>query len=106
MGEIDYTILLVDVDENDAMFVKMAFERNGIGNPVQWVRDGLEAVAYLNGEGTFADRAQFPFPEVLLVDLKMPRMTGLDLLSWINDHSEFRVIPTIIMTSSRQELDI
>lgn len=106
MDEIDYTILLVEDDENDAMLLKMAFEKNGIGNPVQWVRDGLEAVAYLNGEGNFADRAQYPFPEVLLVDLKMPRMTGLELLAWINEHPEFKIIPTIIMTSSRQDLDI
>jgi CheY-like chemotaxis protein len=106
MDEFDYTILLVEDDENDAMLLRMAFERNGIVNPVQWVKDGLEAVAYLNGEGIYADRAKYPFPEVLLVDLKMPRMTGLELLAWINEHPEFRVIPTIVMTSSRQELDI
>jgi len=106
MDELDYTILLVEDDENDAMLLRMAFERNGIVNPVQWVKDGLEAVAYLNGEGIYADRAKYPFPEVLLVDLKMPRMTGLELLAWINEHPEFRVIPTIVMTSSRQELDI
>jgi len=106
MDEFDYTILLVEDDENDAMLLRMAFERNGIVNPVQWVKDGLEAVAYLNGEGVYADRAKYPFPEVLLVDLKMPRMTGLELLAWINEHPEFRVIPTIVMTSSRQELDI
>src|SRR5436190_15200444 len=106
MSETDYTILLVEDDENDAMLLKMEFEKKGIGNPVQWVRDGLEAVAYLNGDGNYADRAQYPFPEVLLVDLKMPRMTGLELLAWINEHPEFRIIPTIIMTSSQQELDI
>ena len=106
MGDADYTILLVEDDENDAMLLRMAFERNDIANPVQWARDGLEAVAYLNGEGMYADREKYPFPEVLLVDLKMPRMTGLELLAWINEHPEFRIIPTIVMTSSRQELDI
>jgi len=106
MGEVDYTILLVEDDENDAMLLRMAFERNSIANPVQWVKDGLEAVAYLNGDGVYADRTKYPFPEVLLVDLKMPRMTGLELLQWISEHPEFRIIPTIIMTSSRQELDI
>jgi len=106
MGDTDYTILLVEDDENDAMLVRMAFERNSIRNPVQWVKDGLEAVAYLNGDGMYADRTKYPFPEVLLVDLKMPRMTGLELLAWINEHSEFRIIPTIVMTSSRQEMDI
>jgi CheY-like chemotaxis protein len=60
----------------------------------------------LNGDGMYADRAKYPFPEVLLLDLKMPRMSGMELLAWIAEHPDFRVIPTIIMTSSRQELDI
>lgn len=106
MDESNYTILLVEDDENDATLMKMAFEKNKILNPVQWVRDGLEAVAYLNGEGEYADRAKFPFPEVLLLDLKMPRMTGMELLAWIGEHPDFRIIPTIIMTSSRQEIDV
>jgi|SRR3569833_2205040 len=106
MDDADYTILLVEDDENDAMLLRMAFEKNGIVNPVQWVKDGLEAVSYLNGDGIYADRTKFPFPEVLLVDLKMPRMTGLELLKWISDHPQFKIIPTIVMTSSRQELDI
>ncbi len=106
MGDVDYTILLVEDDENDAMLLRMAFEKNSIANPVQWVKDGLEAVAYLNGDGIYAERTKYPFPEVLLVDLKMPRMSGLELLKWISEHPEFRIIPTIVMTSSRQELDI
>ncbi len=106
MDDANYTILLVEDDENDAMLLRMAFERNNIANPVQWVKDGLEAVAYLNGDGIYSDRAKYPFPEVLLLDLKMPRMTGLELLAWISEHPEYKVIPTIIMTSSKQELDI
>src|ERR1700742_3362552 len=106
MEGAEYTILLVEDDENDAMLLRMAFEKNGITNPVQWVKDGMEAVTYLNGQGTYADRIKYPFPEVLLLDLKMPRMTGLELLAWIGEHPEFKIIPTIIMTSSRQELDI
>lgn len=106
MDDSSYTILLVEDEENDAMLVKMAFEKNNIPNPVQWVRDGMEAIAYLNGEGPFADRKKYPFPEVLLLDLKMPRMTGLELLAWIHEHPDFKIIPTIIMTSSKQEMDI
>jgi len=106
MDDSSYTILLVEDDENDAMLLRMAFEKNNISNPVQWVKDGLEAVDYLNGAGAYADRARYPFPEVLLLDLKMPRMTGLELLAWIGEHPDFKVIPTIIMTSSKQELDI
>jgi CheY-like chemotaxis protein len=106
MDDSRYTILLVEDEENDATLVKMAFEKNGITNPVQWVNDGLEAVAYLNGNGAYANRELFPFPEVLILDLKMPRMTGLELLAWLREHPEFRVIPTIIMSSSRQDPDV
>ena len=106
MNDSDYTILLVEDEENDAKLVQMAFKKNNIVNPVQWARDGLEAIAYLNGDGAYADRNQHPFPEVLILDLKMPRMGGLELLTWIREHPEFRVIPTIIMTSSRQHSEI
>src|SRR5579864_8664401 len=86
MNDSKYTILLVEDEENDATLLKMAFKRNNIPNPVQWVQDGLEAIAYLNGEGAYVDRARYPFPEVLILDLKMPRMSGLELLTWIREH--------------------
>ena len=106
MEDSNYTILLVEDEENDAFLLKRAFKKNNILNPVHWVKDGLEALAYLKGEGEYADRALYPFPEVLMVDLKMPRMSGLELLAWIRDNADFRVIPTIIMTSSREDSDI
>lgn len=106
MTDSNYTILLVEDDDNDATLLTMAFKKSNILNPIQWAHDGLEAVAYLNGEGDFADRTRYPFPEVLILDLKMPRMSGFELLSWIREHPEFRVIPTIIMTSSRQDIDV
>ncbi|HEX4265307.1 MAG TPA: response regulator [Verrucomicrobiae bacterium] len=106
MDDSSYTILLVEDEENDALLVRMAFKKNSIANPVQWVKDGLEAIAYLNGEGEFADRKHYPFPEVLILDLKMPRMNGLELLAWIRDHPEFRVIPTIIMSASQLDSDV
>ncbi|HXS68123.1 MAG TPA: response regulator [Candidatus Polarisedimenticolia bacterium] len=106
MNDSNYTILLVEDEENDATLMKMAFKKNNIMNPVQWARDGLEAIAYLNGEGVFSDRGKYPFPEVLILDLKMPRMGGLELLSWIREHPEYRVIPTLVMSSSRQDLDV
>ena len=106
MEDSNYTILLVEDDENDATLVEMALKKNDIHNPVQRARDGLEAIAYLNGDGVYANRALHPFPEVLLVDIKMPRMTGLELLAWIREHPGFRIIPTIVMTSSRLDVDI
>ena len=106
MEDSKYTILLVDDDENDVLLMRMAFEKSGLPNTIQWASDGAEAVAYLNGEGAYANRQLYPFPEVLIVDLKMPRMTGIELLTWIRDHPEYRVIPTIILTSSRLDADI
>ena len=106
MHDSDYAILLVEDEENDAMLLKMAFKKNNILNPLHWVKDGLEAIAYLNGEGVYADHELYPFPEVLIVDLKMPRMSGLELLQWIRDHPNYKVIPTIIMSSSQQDSDI
>lgn len=106
MDDSKYTILLVEDDENDAELVQLAFKKNNILNPVQWAKDGLDAVAYLNGQGAYADRQTYPFPEVLIIDLKMPRMGGLELLAWIREHPEYRVIPTIIMTASRLDADI
>ena len=106
MDDSNYTILLVEDEENDARLLEMAFKKNEILNPVHWAKDGVEAIAYLNGDGVFANRALYPFPEVLILDLKMPRVSGLELLAWIRDHPDFKVIPTIIMTSSRQDPDI
>jgi CheY-like chemotaxis protein len=106
MEDANYPILLVDDDENDVLLTRMAFEKIGLPNRIHWARDGVEAVAYLNGEGIYTDRHLYPFPEVLIVDLKMPRMTGLELLAWLRDHPEYRVIPTIILTSSRLDADI
>lgn len=106
MEDSKYTILLVDDDENDVLLMRMAFDKSNLPNTIQWARDGAEAIAYLNGEGAYANRQLHPFPEVLIVDLKMPRMTGIELLTWIRDHPEYRVIPTIILTSSRLDADI
>ncbi len=106
MDDSNYTILLVEDEENDAKLLQMAFKKNGILNPVHWTKDGLEATAYLNGEGAYANRELYPFPEVLILDLKMPRMNGLELLAWMRDHPDFKVIPTIVMTSSLQDPDI
>jgi CheY-like chemotaxis protein len=106
MNNSNYTILLVEDEENDATLMQRALLKNDIRNPVQWVRDGIEAISYLNGEGEFADRQKHPFPEVLILDLKMPRMGGLELLAWIREHPEFRVIPTLVLSSSRQDPDI
>jgi CheY-like chemotaxis protein len=102
----NYTIMVVEDEENDFYLLQRALKKNNINNPIQWMRDSLEALNYLKGEGDYGDRHKFPFPEVILLDLKTPRMSGLELLGWIREHPECRVIPTIIMSSSQQDVDI
>lgn len=102
----NYTIMVVEDEENDFYLLERAFKKNKITNPIQWMKDSMEALHYLKGEGIYANRKEFPFPEIVILDLKTPRMTGLELLAWIRDHPECRVIPTIIMSSSKQDSDV
>jgi CheY-like chemotaxis protein len=99
-------VLLVEDDENDVMFVQRAFKHAGILNPLQIVRNGDEAVAYLDGVGEFADRDRYPLPVFVLLDLKMPRRTGLEVLEWVKERSGLRRIPIVVLTSSKNDADI
>jgi CheY-like chemotaxis protein len=99
-------ILLVEDDENDVMLLQRAFKRSGIVNPLQIVRHGDDAVAYLEGTGAFADRSQHPFPVIMLLDLKLPRRTGLEVLQWVKERTGIRRIPIVVLTSSKNDEDI
>ena len=76
-------ILLAEDEENDVLLVQRAFARGGLANPLFVVRDGDEAISYLSGIGKYADREEFPFPDLLLLDLKMPGVDGLGVLRWV-----------------------
>jgi CheY-like chemotaxis protein len=99
-------ILLVEDDSNDVFFIKYAFESAGITNPVIVVEDGLKAVRYLAGEGTYADRVHYPLPCLVLLDLKLPGKTGLDVLRWIQNRAELRRLPVVVLTSSSNTADV
>jgi len=101
-----YTILIVEDDPNDVLFLKRALKKNGIENPVCTLPDGEEAIAYLCGKGKYADRMAHPFPRVIILDLKMPRKSGLEVLEWLKEHPQYRVIPTIVLTSSKLNEDV
>ncbi|MFN7140437.1 MAG: response regulator [Limisphaerales bacterium] len=105
-AEAKFTILLVEDDENDSFLFQRALKRNQIDHPVQWMRDGLEALHYLRGEGQYADRNAFPFPKIIILDLKMPRLSGMELLRYLQEHPELRIIPTVVLSSSRLATDI
>jgi CheY-like chemotaxis protein len=104
--ETTFPILVVEDQESDFILLKRAFERVKVTNTIQWARDGYEALDYLQGKGKFADRFKYPLPDILIVDLKMPRMSGFELLAYIHNNPDFRVIPTVVMSASKQDSDL
>src|SRR3954453_19290551 len=100
------TILIIDDDPNDVLLLKKALTREGVNNPVQMVRDGGEAILYLQGKGEYSDRVKFPFPSVIFAHLKMPRMDGFTVLHWLRTHPECSVIPLIILAASKVDADV
>jgi len=99
------TVLLAEDDPDDVLLTQIAFDKARLANPLQVVRDGEEAIAYLKGEGRFADRHQFPMPVLLLLDLKMPRLSGFQVLDWLRKQSKLRHLPVAVMNSSDHDPD-
>lgn len=99
-------ILVAEDDPNDVLLLQRAFKRNDIDMPVHVSPDGADAMAYLKGEGRYANRDTYPFPRVLITDLKMPRCSGFELLEWLNEHVECSVIPTIVLSASAEDRDV
>jgi len=99
-------ILVADDDAQDTMLVKMAVERGSLGLQLSSVKDGEEAINYLLGREKFSDRQTHPFPKMLLLDLKMPRLSGFDVLSFVRQQPELRKLPVVIFSSSDDPKDI
>jgi len=99
------TILQVDDDANDVFLLRHAMKKAGLTNPMQVVSDGQEAIDYLKGAGKFADREAFPFPTLLLMDLKLPYVMGLDVLRWIRAQPRMDLI-VVMLTASAEGVDI
>jgi CheY-like chemotaxis protein len=99
-------ILLVEDDENDVFFIQRAFQQANIGNPWKRARDGEEAISYLRGDPPFADRDKFPAPQLMLLDLKMPRKNGFEVLQWVRQQPGLKRLPIVVLTSSREDPDV
>jgi CheY-like chemotaxis protein len=99
-------IVILEDNEDDARLLLKALQKNGINDPTIVLPDGVEGAAYLSGQGKYADRRLYPLPRVLIVDMKMPRMNGLEFLQWLKSHPGFRVIPTLVLSSSQLESDV
>ena len=99
-------ILLVEDSPDDALLIQRAFRKANLANPVQLVRDGEEAVAYLSGAAPYDDRGRFPLPVFMLLDLKLPRRSGLEVLAWLRQEPAVRRLPVVVLTSSRESVDV
>lgn len=99
-------ILLVEDNPDDEALTLRALKSSNILNEVVVARDGREALDYLFGEGVYAGRDLNVMPEVVLLDLKLPKIDGLEVLRQIRAHERIRFIPVVILTSSREEKDI
>jgi len=98
-------ILLVEDDENDVFFFRRAMDKAGMQTPLEVARDGQEAIDYLKGAGEFADRLAFPLPCLVLLDLKLPFVMGLDVLKWIRLQPDLPMV-VLILSSSEEQADI
>jgi CheY-like chemotaxis protein len=102
-----FTVLLVEDDLNDIFIVKRAFKMADIHTPLQVVTDGQEAVSYLRGDGKYADRNTFPVPRLIVMDIRMPRKSGFEVLEWVKTNRQpLRRIPIVIVSSSENPDDI
>lgn len=101
----DNRVLLVEDDANDILLMQRAFDKAQLAGPLH-VSDGDEAVAYLAGEGSYADRARYPLPVLILLDLKLPRKSGLEVLDWLRRQPGLKRVPVVVLTSSEERKDV
>ena len=106
MKRPEFTILIADDDPNDRFFIQRAIEATGVKAEVQLVSCGEEAIAYLKGEGQFADRAQHQYPSVILTDLKMSPGDGFSVLAFLKSTPRSAIIPTVVLSASGDLDDI
>lgn len=100
------TVVIAEDNDDDLHLLEAALASIACEHTVRIVRDGQEALDYLQGKGKYEDRDAFPFPDVLLLDIKMPRVSGLEVLWWLSKHPECCVLPTVVLSTSQHDTDI
>ena len=100
------TILLVEDDPDDEALTIRALHKANVANDVVVARDGTEALDYLFGTGAYAGRDTTVLPQVVLLDLKLPKVDGLEVLRRVRDDARTRVLPVVVLTSSKEESDV
>jgi len=99
-------ILLADDNEDDVLALRHALRRARIEAPLHVVEDGEEAIAYLRGVGKFSNRAEFPLPDLFLLDLRMPKVDGFEVLEWLRQQPSLAPLRTIVLTTSDDVFDV
>jgi len=99
-------ILYAEDEEDDVFFLKSAFAQAGIAHPLRVVADGQLAINYLSGLPPYTDRVQHPLPCLVLLDIKMPNQSGIEVLKWMRANPAFSSIPVIMLSSSNGDADI
>lgn len=99
-------ILVAEDSEGDAFVLQRAFDKAHIDAELYFVEDGQDAVDYLAGVGAFGDRKVHPMPRLLLLDLRMPRLSGFDVLDWLQQHPTLKRLPVAVFTSSNIDKDV
>ncbi len=101
MPNVVSPVLLAEDNPNDVVLIRQALSDTGAPNPLQVVNNGADAIQYLAGQGKYADRTEFPFPALLLLDLKMPVKDGLEVLGWLSAHPDIpQRLPVVVLSSS------
>jgi len=100
------SMLLVEDGEADILLLKQAFRNARIANPLNVVKDGEEAIRYLSGDGAYADRARYPFPFLMMLDLRLPKLSGFEVLAWVRDRPELAGLIIVVLTASDHVPDV
>jgi CheY-like chemotaxis protein len=98
-------VLLADDSDDDIALFKRAYVAAGIDSRLRVVRDGDEVIAYLKGEARFHDRARYPLPGLLILDVNMPRKDGFEVIQWVRHQSQFKSLKIVVLTSSGDRSD-
>ena len=104
--ELPLEILLVEDDQNDVELAMHALKKHNLANRIQVVRDGAEALDFLFARGAFSHRDINQIPRVVLLDLKLPKVDGLEVLRQVKSDPRTRKVPVVVLTSSREERDV
>jgi CheY-like chemotaxis protein len=105
MNDKNFIVLMAEDDEHDVMATKRAWKTNRMENPLYIVNDGEECLDYLYRRGAYSDPATSPRPGIVLLDINMPKMDGLETLKAIKESAEFTHLPVIMLTTSQAEED-